>query len=63
MEKFEYFPIKCRIQRAANAFQKSRDDARKEVAEENGDEENVRPIKTKVHRHSISTASHGRCLL
>jgi hypothetical protein len=48
MEKFEYFPIKCRIQRAADMFQKSRADIEKEKTEENESQPNLCSVKSKV---------------
>ncbi len=63
MDKFEYFPIKCRIQRAADMFRKSRVDvlqmsrasARKELAAENEiqvSQLNLRSTKSKVYMHT-----------
>ena len=62
MDKFEYFPIKCRIKRAADMFQKSRagvfQTARacteKAMAAENVSQvsqPNFRPVKSKVLLH------------
>jgi hypothetical protein len=49
MEKFEYFPIKCRIQRAADMFQKAMLKAETELALEKESPEGVcRKLKSKV---------------
>jgi hypothetical protein len=56
MEKFEYFPIKCRIQRALDMFQRERANAENEMA---GDKDNCSPVrlKTKVHISHMTTKS------
>jgi hypothetical protein len=42
LEKFEFFPVKCRIQRASEVFAK--------VTERKQKEQNGRPLKAKVNQ-------------
>ena len=48
MEKFEYFPIKCRIQRAADMFQKARAKAENELLVEKAEKRGPSRVNSKV---------------
>jgi hypothetical protein len=48
LTKFEFFPIKCRIQRAAENFNRLREELLAQQHQANKVEKTLPPVKTKV---------------
>jgi hypothetical protein len=59
MEKFEYFPIKCRIQRAADMFQTARAKAENELLLEKEEKRGQSRVKSKVRIVNQITINTG----